>query len=89
MEEEFAGQSDHQGPRCDPAHLKRFEAKVDGPLWLSAVSQLPEELAAGLTSAVRSKEPPNSAIKAYIANGGEIEGVTVKREYPPAKLLHP
>jgi hypothetical protein len=46
-------------------------------------------LRAGLTSAVRSKEPSNSAIKAYIANGGEIEGVTVKREYPPAKLLHP
>jgi hypothetical protein len=53
---------------------------VDGPLWLSAVSKLPEELAAGLTGAVRSKEPSNSAIKAYIANGGEIEGVTVKRE---------
>jgi hypothetical protein len=63
-----------------PAHLKRFEVKVDGPLWLSAVSQLPEELAAGLTTSVRSQEPSNSAIKAYIANGGTLEGVTVKRE---------
>jgi hypothetical protein len=63
-----------------PPFLNRFEVKVDGPLWLSAVSQLPEELAAGLTTSVRSQEPSNSAIKAYIANGGEIEGVTVKRE---------
>jgi hypothetical protein len=63
-----------------PAHLQRFEVKVDGPLWLSAVSQLPEELAAGLTLSVRSQEPSNSAIKAYVANGGQLEGVTVKRE---------
>jgi hypothetical protein len=67
-------------PATIPPFLKRFEAKVDGPLWLSAVSQLPEELAAGLTTSVRSQEPSNSVIKAYIANGGEIEGVTVKRE---------
>ena len=67
-------------PAVIPAHLKRFEAKVDGPLWLSAVSQLPEELASGLTTSVRSHEPSNSAIKANIAYGGEIEGVTVKRE---------
>lgn len=53
---------------------------VDGPLWLSAVSQLPEDLAEGLTASVRSQEPSNSAIKAHIANGGEIEGVIVKRE---------
>jgi hypothetical protein len=63
-----------------PAHLQLFEVKVDGPLWLSAVSQLPEELAAGLTLSVRSQEPSNSAIKAYVANGGQLEGVTVKRE---------
>jgi hypothetical protein len=43
------------------------------------VSKLPEELAAGLTHSVRSQEPSNSAIKAYVANGGH-QGVTVKRE---------
>jgi hypothetical protein len=63
-----------------PPHLQRYEVKVDGPLWLSAVSQLPEELAAGLTLSVRSQEPSNSAIKAYVANGGQLEGVSVKRE---------
>ena len=63
-----------------PAHLQRVEVKVEGSLWVEALGNLPNEIAAPLTAAVRSQEPSNSAIKAYIAGGGQIDGVVIKRE---------
>jgi hypothetical protein len=68
-------------PANIPADLRRFEAKVDGPLWLEVIDALPDELAEPLTACVKSSEPSNSAIREHIANGGVIEGASVKRGY--------
>jgi hypothetical protein len=68
-------------PESIPAHLRRFEAKIDGPLWLEVIDALPKALAEPLVASVRSSEPSNSAIKQHIATGGVVEGVSVKRGY--------
>jgi hypothetical protein len=68
-------------PDSIPADLRRFEAKVEGPLWLEVIDALPETLAGSLAACVKSNEPSNSAIKVYIANGGVLAGASVKRGY--------
>jgi Siphovirus Gp157 len=64
-----------------PEFLRRFESRVEGSLWLQVIASLPPELAANLSSCVKSKEPSTTAIKEHIARGGYVEGATVKREY--------
>jgi hypothetical protein len=68
-------------PESIPNDLRRFEAKVDGPLWLDVIDALPKTLAEPLAASVKSSEPSNSAIKQHIANGGVVEGASVKRGY--------
>ena len=68
-------------PDSIPDDLRRFEAKVDGPLWLEVIDALPKTLAEPLAASVKSSEPSNSAIKQHIANGGVVEGASVKRGY--------
>ena len=64
-----------------PDDLRRFEAKIDGPLWLEVIGALPKMLAEPLLASVKSSEPSNSAIKQHIANGGAVEGASLKRGY--------
>jgi hypothetical protein len=68
-------------PESIPNDLRRFEANVDGPLWLEVIGALPKTLAEPLAASVKSSEPFNSAIKQHIANGGVVEGASVKRGY--------
>jgi hypothetical protein len=68
-------------PDSIPDDLRRFEAKIDGPLWLDVIDALPKTLAEPLAASVKSSEPSNSAIKQHIANGGVVEGASVKRGY--------
>jgi hypothetical protein len=68
-------------PGSIPDDLRRFEAKIDGPPWLEVIDALPERQAEPLAASVKSNEPSNSAIKQHIANGGVVEGVSVKRGY--------
>jgi hypothetical protein len=68
-------------PDSIPDDLRRFEAKIDGPLWLDVIDALPKTLAEPLAASVKSNEPSNSAIKQHIANGGVVEGASVKRGY--------
>lgn len=68
-------------PDIIPADLRRFEAKIDGALWLEVIDALPKTLVELLVDCVRSSEPSNSAIKAHIANGGVVAGASVKRGY--------
>jgi hypothetical protein len=68
-------------PDSIPDNLRRFEAKIDGPLWLEVIHTLPKALAEPLATSVKSSEPSNSAIKQHIANGGVVEGAAVKRGY--------
>jgi hypothetical protein len=50
-------------PDSLPNDLRRFEAKIDGPLWLDVIDALPKMLAEPLAASVKSSEPSNSAIK--------------------------
>jgi len=68
-------------PENIPDNLRRFEAKIDGSLWLEVIDALPKTLADPLAACVKSNEPSNSAIKQHIATGGVVEGVSVKRGY--------
>jgi Siphovirus Gp157 len=68
-------------PESIPNDLRRFEAKIDGPLWLEVIDALPKTLAEPLAASVKSSEPSNSAIKQHIANGGVVAGASVKRGY--------
>jgi len=68
-------------PENIPDRLRRFEAKIDGPLWLDVIDALPETLAEPLAASVKSSEPSNSAIKQHLANGGVVAGASVKRGY--------
>jgi len=68
-------------PENIPDRLRRFEAKIDGLLWLDVIDALPETLAESLAASVKSSEPSNSAIKEHIANGGVVEGASLKRGY--------
>jgi hypothetical protein len=52
-------------PESVPAYLRRFEAKIDGPLWLDLIDALPKTLAEPLAASVKSSEPSNCAIKQY------------------------
>ena len=68
-------------PDAIPAELRRFEAKVDGPLWLEVIDALPDALAEPLEGCIKSSEPSNTAIKARIASGGTVDGAKVTRAY--------
>src|SRR5580700_9870734 len=68
-------------PDSIPDDLRRFEAKIGGPLWLDVIGALPKTLAEQLAASVKSSEPSKSAIKQHIANGGVVEGASVKRGY--------
>jgi hypothetical protein len=68
-------------PDCIPVQLRRFEARVEGPLWMEVIDALPKTLAEPLAACVKANEPSNSAIKAHIANGGVVDGATVRRGY--------
>jgi Siphovirus Gp157 len=68
-------------PDCIPDDLRLFEAKIDGPLWLGVIDELPQALAEPLAASVKSSEPSKSAIRQHIANGGVVEGASVKRGY--------
>jgi hypothetical protein len=68
-------------PENIPDRLRRFAAKIDGPLWLDVIDALPRTLAEPLAASVKSSEPSNSAIKQHIANGGVVAGALVKHGY--------
>ena len=68
-------------PQAVPEFLRRFESRVEGSLWLQVIAALPPELAANLSTCVKSEEPSTTAIKEHIARGGSVEGASVKREY--------
>ena len=64
-----------------PPALRRFEVKVDGDLWMDLLDALPKEMADRMMASVKSSEPSNSAIKALVANGGQLDGAEVKRRF--------
>jgi hypothetical protein len=46
-----------------PKSYRRIEARIDGVIWETALSLLPEELAKNLESSIQETRPDNDAIK--------------------------
>jgi hypothetical protein len=57
----------------------RIEARIDGVLWETVLSMLPEEPARGMESSVQYTKPDAEAIKAASAREEQVPGAEVRR----------
>ena len=62
-----------------PISYRKIEARVDGVLWETIVSHLPEGLAAALEACVQDTKPDTDAIKAAAMRNEEVPGANVRR----------
>lgn len=64
-----------------PAAYRRVEATMDGVLWETALSLLPEELSKALERSVQEARPDSEAIKAAASRQEEVPGARVERGF--------
>ena len=57
----------------------RIDAGIDGTVWQTILSLLPDELAMALESSVQEKRPNAEAIKAAAAQDEQVPGAEVRR----------
>jgi hypothetical protein len=62
-----------------PKSYCRIDARIDGVVWETVVSLLPDELAMALESSVREIRPDTDAIKAAAMRNEQIQGTEVRR----------
>ena len=62
-----------------PKSYCRIDARIDGVIWETVLSMLPEELAKSLESSIQESRPDNDAIKAAVAQNELVPGVEVRR----------
>ncbi len=62
-------------PRC----YCRIDARIDGVIWETVLSQLPDELAKALESSVQGSRPDADAIKAAATQNEKVPGTEVRR----------
>lgn len=62
-----------------PMCYRRVDLKIDGILWETVLSHLPNELVARLVSSVRAMEPDNDAIREAVSRHEEIPGAKVQK----------
>jgi hypothetical protein len=62
-------------PKC----YCRIEARIDGFIWETVLSLLPDELAENLESSIQETRPDNEAIKAAVARNEMVPGAEVGR----------
>ena len=62
-----------------PKSYCRIEARIDGVIWETVLSILPDELARTLESSVRETRPDNDAIKSAVAKSEVVPGAEVHR----------
>jgi hypothetical protein len=62
-----------------PTAYRRIEAKMDGVLWETVLSLLPEELDKALERSIVETRPDSEAIKAATSRQEEIPGARVYR----------
>ena len=62
-----------------PISYRKIEARLDGVLWETIVSHLPEGLAAALEACVQDTKPDTDAIKAAAMRNEEVPGADVRR----------
>ncbi len=64
-----------------PIRCQRIQLNVDGTMWETILSSLPDELTATLEGAIQAKVPDTAAIKAAVSRNEDVPGVEVKRGY--------
>ena len=57
----------------------RIDARIDGPVWQTVLSLLPDQLAIALMSSVQEKRPNAEAIKMAAMQDGKVPGAEVRR----------
>ena len=57
----------------------RIEARIDGTVWQTVLSLLPDELAMALVSSVQEKRPNSEAIRAAAMQDEHVPGAEVRR----------
>ena len=62
-----------------PKSYCRIEARIDGVIWETVLSLLPDELAKTFESSVQETRPDNDAIKAAVAQNEVVPGAEVRR----------
>ena len=62
-----------------PKSYCRIQARIDGVVWETVVSLLPEELARALESSVQETKPDADAIKAAMMRQQQVPGAEVRR----------
>lgn len=62
-------------PRC----YCRIDARIDGVIWETVVSLLPDELAKALESSIQEARPNSDSIKAAAMRNEHIPGTEVRR----------
>jgi hypothetical protein len=66
-------------PAAIPVAYRKIEARVDGVLWETVISLLPDELGKAVESSVCEMKPDSEAIKAASARDEEVPGAQVHR----------
>ena len=62
-----------------PKSYCRIDVRIDGVMWETVLSLLPDDLAKNLESAVQETRPDNDAIKAAVAQDEVVPGAEVRR----------
>jgi hypothetical protein len=62
-----------------PKSYCRIDARIDGFLWETVLSVLPEELARALESSVQEIKPDADAIKTALLRQEQVPGAEVRR----------
>jgi hypothetical protein len=62
-----------------PKSYCRIEARIDGVLWETVLSVMPEELGKALESSIQETRPDAEAIKAAAARQEQVPGAEVRR----------
>ena len=62
-------------PRC----FSKIEARIDGVVWETVLSLVPDELAEVLEASIQETRPDNDAIKTTVAQSEDVPGAEVRR----------
>ena len=62
-----------------PMAYRKVETRIDGVLWETVLSYLPEELAKALEASVQETRPDTDAIKAAVMRHEQVPGADVRR----------
>ena len=62
-----------------PLSCCRIDARIDGSVWQTVLSLLPDQLAMALMSSVQEKRPNAEAIKQAVMQDGHVPGAEIRR----------